>query len=35
MCIWYIDFDTICCLVVCVDVAPHRREVELLRVLTL
>ena len=27
-----IDVDTICCLFVCADVAPRRREVELLRV---
>jgi hypothetical protein len=26
-----IDADTICCLFVCADVAPHRRDVELLR----
>jgi hypothetical protein len=31
MCIWYIDVDTIYCLVVCADVAPCEREVELLR----
>jgi hypothetical protein len=29
--VYDIDADTICCLFVCVDVAPRRREVELLR----
>jgi hypothetical protein len=31
-CVFGIDIDTICCLFVCVDVAPRGCEVELLRV---
>jgi hypothetical protein len=30
-CLFGIDVDTICCLFVCADVAPHGCEVELLR----